>query len=459
LGDDNTTQCWLFEDLAKRLVAVRFDQARGSSDGGAVLLGAADRRLGLSETLAGCIQEGRDSQRVVHELSDLVRQRVYAIACGYPDGNDAARLSADPIHKLLVGRDPVGVSDLASQPTLSRFENGADRADLYRMAEALAERVIERHRLRRHGRARVVTIDLDQTSDPAHGEQQLVLFNGYYGEWCYLPLLGFVSFDDEADQYLIAAVLRPGNSPDKRGALGVLSRLLPRLREAFPKARLRVRLDAGFAVPDVLNYLAEQDGLDYAVSIGKNSILLDRAEKQMAEVRRLSEASGQTEHVYGETQWAAKSWPSRRRIIIKAEVTRHPGRDPKDNPRFLVTNMTQTPRWVYEKFYCRRGEIENRIKELHHGLEIDRTSCSRFLANQLRVLLTAAAYVLMQELRLRAAGTKLARAQVSTLRDCLLKIGARVGSSVRRIVLLLPESFPFAHAWGTVAHSLGASPG
>ena len=459
MADHNTTQCWLFEDLARRAVTVRFDQERGSSDGGAVLLGAADRRLGLSEALAGCIREERDRLRVVHEIADLVRQRVYAIACGYPDGNDAARLSADPVHKLLVGRDPVGASDLASQPTLSRFENAADRADLYRMAEALAERVIERHRRRRHGRARVVTIDLDQTSDPAHGEQQLVLFNGYYREWCYLPLLGFVSFDDEADQYLIAAVLRPGNSPDKRGALGVLSRLLPRLRAAFPKARLRVRLDAGFAVPDVLNYLAEQDGLDYAVSIGKNSILLDRAEKQMAEVRRLSEASGQTEHVYGETQWAAKSWPSRRRIIIKAEVTRHPGRDPKDNPRFLVTNMTQTPRWIYEKFYCRRGEIENRIKELHHGLEIDRTSCSRFLANQLRVLLTAAAYVLMQELRLRAAGTKLARAQVSTLRDCLLKIGARVGSSVRRIVLLLPESFPFAHAWGRVAHSLGALPG
>lgn len=459
MADHNTTQCWLFGDLAKRAVTVRFDQERGSSDGGAVLLGAADRRLGLSEALAGCIREERDQLRVVHEIADLVRQRVYAIACGYPDGNDAARLSADPVHKLLVGRDPVGASDLASQPTLSRFENGADRADLYRMAEALAERVIERHRRRRHGRARVVTIDLDQTSDPAHGEQQLVLFNGYYREWCYLPLLGFVSFDDEADQYLIAAVLRPGNSPDKRGALGVLSRLLPRLRAAFPKARLRVRLDAGFAVPDVLNYLAEQDGLDYAVSIGKNSILLDRAEKQMAEVRRLSEASGQTEHVYGETRWAAKSWPSRRRIIIKAEVTRHPGRDPKDNPRFLVTNMTQTPRWVYETFYCRRGEIENRIKELHYGLEIDRTSCSRFLANQLRVLLTAAAYVLMQELRLRAAGTKLARAQVSTLRDCLLKIGARVGSSVRRIVLLLPQSFPFAHAWGRVAHSLGALPG
>jgi len=459
LADDNTTQCWLFEDLAKRPVTVRFDQERGSSDGGAVLLAAADRRLGLSEALAGCVRDGRDPLRVVHEISDLVRQRVYAIACGYPDGNDAARLSADPVHKLLVGRDPVGASDLASQPTLSRFENGADRADLYRMAAAITERVIERHRRRRRGRARVVTIDLDQTNDPAHGEQQLVLFNGYYGEWCYLPLLGFVSFDDETDQYLVAAVLRPGNSPDKRGAVGVLSRLLPRLRAAFPKARLRVRLDAGFAVPEVLNFLAEQDGLEYAVAIGKNSVLLNRADKLMADARRLSEASEQTEHVYGETQWAARTWPSRRRIIIKAEVTRHPGRDPKDNPRFVVTNMTQTPRWVYEEFYCQRGEIENRIKELHHGLEIDRTSCSRFLANQLRVLLTAAAFVLMQDLRLRAAGTKLARAQVSTIRDCLIKIGARVGSSVRRIVLLLPESFPFAHAWGRVAHSLGASPG
>jgi len=459
LRDDSTTQCWLFADLANRPVAVRFDQERGSSDGGAVLLGAADRRLGLTDALAGCVRDGRDPERVIHEISDLVRQRVYGIACGYPDGNDAARLSADPVHKLLVGRDPVGEDDLASQPTLSRFENGADRADLFRMGEVLAERVIERHRRRRRGRARVVTIDLDQTDDPAHGEQQLVLFNGYYDEWCYLPLLGFVSFDDEADQYLVAAVLRPGNSPDKRGALGVLSRLLPRLRAAFPKARFRVRLDAGFAAPDVLDFLDEQGDVHYAVAMGKNSVLLRRAGKHMAQARRLSRESGKTEHVYAETLYAAKTWPRRRRIIIKAEVTRHPGRDPKDNPRFVITNMTGSPRWVYEDFYCRRGEIENRIKELHHGLEIDRTSCSRFLANQLRVLLTAAAYVLMQELRLRAARTKLARAQVSTLRDCLLKVGARVRSSVRRILLNLPTSFPYAHAWGVVAHSLGAAAG
>jgi len=261
------------------------------------------------------------------------------------------------------------------------------------------------------------------------------------------------------DQYLVTALLRPGNSPDKKGAIGVLSRVLPRLREAFPRARFRVRLDAGFAAPDVLDFLDEQGDVEYAVAIGKNSILERRARRYMGRARRLSRESGKTEHVYAETRYATKTWSWKRRIIIKAEVTRHPGRDPKDNPRFVITNMTQTPRWVYEKFYCRRGDIENRIKELHHGLEIGRTSCSRFLANQLRVFLTAAAYVLMQELRLKAARTKLARAQVSTLRERLLKIGARAHSSVRRIVMQLPMGYPDAHAWATVARALGAVPG
>ena len=457
MGDDTTTQCWLFSELDRRTVSVRFDQERGSSDGGAVLLGAADRRLGLTKALAGCIEDGRGAGRVVHEIDDLVRQRVYAIACGYPDGNDAARLALDPVHKLLVGRAPGEERPLASQPTLSRFENGVDRADLFRLSEALADRVIERHRYHRRGRARVVTIDMDQTDDPTHGEQQLSLFNGYYDSWCYLPLLAFMSFDDEPDQYLLATVLRPGNSPDKRGARGVLSRLLPRLRKAFPKAQVRVRLDAGFAAPEVLDFLDEQGDVEYVVAIGKNAVLLRRVGKHMATARRLSKESGKTEHVYAETLYAAKkNWPQRRRIIMKAEVTRHPGREPKDNPRFVITNLTQTPRWVYEHVYCGRGDVENRIKELHHGLEIDRTSCSRFLANQFRLILTAAAYVLMQDLRLRAARTKLARAQVWTLRDALIKIGAQVTTSVRRVVLALPRCFPYVEAWGVIAHSLGA---
>ena len=179
----------------------------------------------------------------------------------------------------------------------------------------------------------------------------------------------------------------------------------------------------------------------------------------MARARRLSKASGQTEHVYAETRYATKSWPRKRRVIIKAEVTRHPGRDPRDNPRFVVTNMAQSPRWAYEKFYCQRGEIENRIKELHHGLEIDRTSCSRFLANQLRVLLTAAAYVLMQELRQAARHTSCARAQVTTLRERLLKLGVQVTASVRRIVLHFPRTFAFLETWQRIGHVLGARPG
>jgi len=179
----------------------------------------------------------------------------------------------------------------------------------------------------------------------------------------------------------------------------------------------------------------------------------------MRSARKLSRESEKTEHVYGECRYRAKTWKHERRVIIKAEVVRHPGREPKENPRFVVTNLPGTPQWIYEKVYCGRGEIENRIKELHHGLEIDRTSCSRFWANQFRVLLTAAAYVLMQELRLRAARTSCARAQVWTLRERLLKIGAQVVVSIRRIVLHLPSSCPDRDAWSRIAFSFGATAG
>jgi len=437
---------------------VKFDEPQTSSDGGAILLRAAERRYGLLGAMGDCVQDGRDESRIRHEIEELMAQRVYAIACGYPDGNDAARLSEDPVHKLLVGRDPITGDALASQPTLSRFENGMSRKELYRMGAALAESVIERHRRRLKGGARLVTIDLDQTEDPTHGQQQLALFNGYYGNWCYLPLMGFISFDHEPDQYLCAAILRPGNAPDKRGAIGVLKRLLARLRAAFPKARFLVRLDAGFASGEIFDFLDEQPHVEYVVAMPKNSRLLSRAGALMTDARRFSKASGRTEHVYGETLYAGRRWKGTRRVIIKAEVTRIGTADPKDNPRFVVTNLRLSPRWVYEKVYCRRGDVENRIKELHHGLEIDRTSCSRFLANQLRVLLTAAAYVLMQELRLSAARTALARAQVCTLRDALLKVAARVASSVRRILLRLPTSFPYRKPWGLVARALAAAP-
>jgi hypothetical protein len=283
-------------------------------------------------------------------------------------------------------------------------------------------------------------------------------FNGHYDSWCYLPVMGFVSFNDEAEQYLCAAVLRPGNVNAAVGAVGILRRLLMMVRHFFPGVGIRVRLDGGFANPALLDFLDAEPKLEYVVAMASNAVLQRKAEEAVQYARVIAEATGQTEHVYSEVNYAAGSWGRERRILIKAEVVCGGGKEPKDNPRFVITNMKQSPHWLYEKVYCQRGDIENRIKELH-ALEIDRTSCSRFWANQFRVLLTAAAYVLMQELRLRAAHTSCARAQVWTLRERLLKLGANVVVSVRRVVLHLPASFPFLAAFRQVALALGASAG
>lgn len=458
MTDETIPQTVLFPALFDRPLVATFDQPHASSDGGAILLKAADARLGLIDALTDCVTDGRTSGRVAHTLRELIAQRVFGIACGYPDANDADRLADDPIQKLLLDRDPIDGTALASQPTISRFENGVRRTELYEMGHALALRVVDRHRRRLHGRARRITLDLDPTEDPTHGAQQLSFFNGHYDTWCYLPLLAFVTFNDEREQYLCAALLRPGNAPATRGALGVLRRLVPLVRTAFPKARLRVRLDGGYACPEVFAYL-EDERIDYVVAMGNNAVLARAAEAAMIDVRARHAISGQTEHQYLETSYRAQTWAQPRRVIIKAEVVQHPGRAPRDNPRFVVTNLRQTPEWLYTQVYCARGDIENRIKELHHDLAIGRTSCSRFWANQLRVLLTAAAYVLMQELRLSAARTSCARAQMATLRLRLLKLGVRVVGSVRRLVLHLPVSSPDASTWRRVAMRLGARPG
>ena len=209
MSDDNTTQCLLFPEIFSKPLVARFDQLQSSSDGGAFLLKAADRRYGLTEALAGCLRDSRQAGKVDHSLHELLAQRVFAIACGYPDANDSARLASDPMHKMLLDRDPLAGRDLASQPTLSRFENAVGPKELYAMAEVLALRVMERHAERLRGRIRRVTIDLDPTEDPTHGAQQLSFFNGHYDSWCYLPVMGFLSFNDEPEQYLCTAVLRP----------------------------------------------------------------------------------------------------------------------------------------------------------------------------------------------------------------------------------------------------------
>jgi len=460
MNEHTTTECLLFPEIFDRPVVAQFDQSQGSSDGGAVLLKAADRGLGLTAALAACLKDDRQEGKVRHELEELLTQRIMAIACGYEDANDAARLASDPIHKLLVGRDPVEGEDLASQPTLSRFENSVGRKESFRMGEALADTVIERHRKRLKGRSRLITIDLDPTDDPTHGAQQLTFFNWHYDTYCYLPMVGFLTFDQEAEQYLVTAVLRPGNAPGSAGAVGILRRLIERLREAFPKAKIRVRLDGGFAAPEVLDFLDCEPKVEYLVNFAANAVLERKAESAMQRARRASESSQQTAHVYGACQYRTrKTWPWKRRVIYKAEVVRAEGKKPKDNPRFVVTNMKQTPRWLYEEVYCQRGDIENRIKELHYGMEIGRTSCTNFWANQFRVLMTAAGYVLMQEMRLGLAGTASARAQVSILRERFLKLGVLVVTSVRRILLHLPQSFPYLDSFHRLALNLGARSG
>ena len=458
MSEDNTTQCLLFPEIFRKPVVAQFDQREGSSDGGALLLKAADRRYGLVAGLASCLRDERQAVKVDHSLRELVAQRVFSIACGYADGNDSARLCEDPIHKLLLDRDPIEGLDLASQPTLSRFENAVGVKELYRVGEFLAESVIERHAKRLRDRTYRVTIDLDPTDDPTHGAQQLSFFNGHYDTWCYLPVMGFVSFNDEAEQYLCAAVLRPGNVTAAKGAVAIVQRLVKMIRHHMPGVKIRVRLDGGFAHPAVLEFLDAQPKLEYVVAMASNAVLKRVAQPGMRRASQLSRGSGKTEHIYGDAYYKAGKWPGQRRVIIKAEVVCAADKDPKDNPRFVITNLKQSPQWIYEKVYCQRGDIENRIKELH-DLEIDRTSCTSFWANQFRVLLTAAAYVLLQELRLRAAGTACARAQVLTLRERLLKLGARVRVSVRRWVIHLPTSFPFLPAFRLIACRLGAQSG
>jgi hypothetical protein len=453
-----TTQCLLFHDILDRPLIARFDQEHASSDGGAILLKAADRRLRLIDRLASCIADRRDGRKVTHEVGDLLAQRVFALACGYADANDAGRIAEDPIFKLLVDRHAIDGDALASQPTLSRFENAVTRRDLVRLATTIGETVIDRHRRRLRGRARHITIDLDPTDDLTHGGQQLALFNGFYGGYCYLPLLGFLTFDDEPEQYAFAAILRPGNAEPKRGALGLLSRLLLKLLEAFPQAEILVRLDGGFAGPELLEFF-EAARVHYVIGMAENVKLKRIAEPTMKKARRRSSRSHESERVFTSCRYRAGTWSRHRRVVIKAEVVRFGDRDPRDNARYVVTSLTGRAQSIYQNVYAARGDLENRVKELKLGLEIDRTSCTRFEANQLRVLMTLAAYILMQEIRLRARRTRLARAQVTTLRDALLKIGARIVVSVRRVVLHLPATFPYEAEWSAIARALGARAG
>ena len=448
-------QCVLFEDLTAKPVVATFDADALSSDGGLSLLAALDRGIQLSSKLASKLDDTRVPGRVSHSYSELLQQRILGIAAGYSDGNDAQQIAADPMMKLAIGRAPISGSDLASQPTLSRFENGVSARSVVAAGREMETLVIERL-ARRHRKAKVVTIDIDSTVDPAHGEQQQIFFSGYHDTWCFLPLLAFLSVDDDPQQYLFHARLRPGNSRDPRGVIPMLRRTIAAIRKKFGNVTIRVRVDAGFYRPHLLDVL-ESLRVEYVVSMPKNKALNALSAKVMAKARKQAQQSDATATLFEEFDYAAKSWPRPRRVICKAEVLVYPGRTTKDNQRYVVTNRMRPSAASAYEWYCQRGDSENRIKELKLDLAMDRTSCTRFVANQLRVLMTAAAFALFQELRWRLRASEAGRSTVARLRDMLVKVAVRVTESVRRIVCHMPTHHAWRDLWRRAALACGAA--
>src|SRR5690625_1118819 len=451
------SQSALFSGPNNKPVTMMFDQPASSSDAGAVLLARIEARHGLIAAVSAGLHDSRDQTKVRHSLGDVVTQRVYGIACGYEDGNDAAYLRHDPIQKLLLDRQPMSGAELASQPTLSRFENCISARDALRMSTSTLDWVIARHRKRLGRKAKRITIDLDSTVDETHGAQQGSLFNGFYRAHCYLPLLGFLQFNNESEQFVFTGMLKPGNGSARSSLFSILNRTLPRLRAAFPGVRIRVRLDGGFASPQVFDYLDAQD-VDYVAGMASNNVLANMAEKLLEQSRTASAGSGISERHYGSSTYQAGTWNKSRRVVIKAEVTRYRGRSPRDNARFLITNLQHEPQHVYEQVYAPRGDVENRIKELKSHLNSDRTSCTRFIANQVRLTLSVLAFILYQELRFAAAGTRLEKAQVSTLRDRIIKLGAWIKQTTRGIRIHLPESAPYKNEWLRIFNAINPTP-
>jgi hypothetical protein len=434
-----------FESLFSKEVFADFSGGRITSDAGGLLLRELDQRYRLAENAARCLHDPREGHKVKHDLLTLVRQRLFAIAQGYEDNNDAATLAKDPAFKIMAGRAPESDGDLASQPTLSRFENRVNARELRRLSDWLLELYLKTH----PGPRKTIVLDMDATDDPTHGKQQLSFFHGYYEEHMYHPLLVF----DGRDGFPLAAVLRPGNAHASHGALAVLKRLIKKLKTAYPGALILFRADAGFAVPALYDYLEGQPETRYVIGFITNNRVLEKTAPLLEKAQRQYQETGEKQRLFTSFSYQAESWDQPRRIIAKVEYT-HLGA----NQRLVVTNLSRNPQFIYDDIYVLRGDVENRIKELKLELKADRLSCHRFLANQFRLLLHTAAYCLFWLLRHYLQGTELATAQVNTLRLKLLKIGARIRETSRRIWVHLASGYPHRDLLARLLQNLRASP-
>ena len=421
--------------VGRRVVEANFEGGDLSSDGGLLLLRRADERIGLSRAAAAVLSDPRDPTRITHSLRDLLAQRIYGLCCGYEDLNDHDALRDDLLMQTAVGR----VDALASSPTLSRLETRATRAQAVALHGVLMDQFIARHK----APPPELVLDIDASDVALHGNQELSQFHAYYDSHCYLPLYVFCG------QAMLACVLRRSRIDGAKNAAAVIKLLVHRLRRAWPDTRIIVRGDSGFCRQRLLRW-CERSGVSYIIGLARNARL--EARVRLAELMLADEyeRSGTKQRLIDEFTYAADSWDIERRVITRLE---HGSQG--NNPRFVVTNLEGNAVQLYERLYCARGEAENRIKEAQLDLFGARASCHRFAANQLRLLLAALAYTLMQRLReLALKGTELERATAATIRSRLLKIGAAIVRNTRRVRVLLASHHPLRVLFLSAAQAL-----
>jgi hypothetical protein len=446
-----------FEPVERRRVEASFDGGQMTSDGGALLLGRTARAIGLIDRFAGCFVDHRNPELIEHEIVTLVGQRIYGIALGYEDLIDHDQLRHDPVLAALGGKLEARRSScaaLAGKSTLNRLELSRSEPTRYHKIGhdgAAIERLFVDLFLEAHAAAPAeIILDLDATDDPVHGEQEGRFFHGYYGGYCYLPLYVFCG------RHLLAAKLRPANIDGSAGALEEVERIVEQIRARWPEVRIVLRADSGFA-REALMAWCEAHGVDYLFGLARNVRLEAEIADELAEAAAESAASDQAARRFKDFMWTTRdSWSRRRRVVGKAEHT------PKgSNPRFIVTSLgaqDDDARALYEDVYCARGEMENRIKEQQLDLFADRTSAATMRANQLRLWFASMAYVLMAALRrIGLVGSQFADATCGTIRLKLLKIGALVRLSVRRLKLAMASVFPYQPEYRSAYVLLGAA--
>ena len=427
-------------------VHLAFDGGRLTSDGGVLVLAEIERRLDIAERLAGCITDPRAPERVRHGLAEMIRFRALLIAAGYEDANDCDALRDDPAFKMAVGRLPETGAELCSQPTMSRLENLPGPTALKRMMAAMIALFCDSFA----EVPRRLLLDIDDTVDRVHGGQQLSLFHAHYDSRCFLPMHVYEAVTGKP----VAVILRPGKTPDGTEVARVLRHLVKAVRVRWPRVEIVIRGDSHYARPEAMTWL-ERNRVHYIFGLAGNRVLLDRvaARAEDVAVRRAEQDTDKVRRFH-DFCYAAKSWTVERRIIARIEATRQ-GSD----TRFVVTNLTGTPRWLYEVLYCGRGQAENLIKAHKLHLASDRTSCSKATANQFRLLVHTAAYWLLHTLKSLAPKTSYWRdAQFDTVRLAFVKIAARVTELVTRIKISLPSSYPYKQCLARLAGRAQALP-